>query len=137
MPQFCAEYIPSNRGPSWLEEFAKGYFECAEWLLPDTDGEYGGIDRNKIRGWSVKARKQMLKDCRDFVRANAADLGVYCAVTGRSMACAGHDFYLTREGHGAGFWDHGGHPVLTALTKASRVFGEFGYPYLHRGFIFL
>jgi hypothetical protein len=38
---------------------------------------------------------------------------------------AGHDFFLTRNGHGAGFWDRGYPEDLgEALSEASRKFGE-------------
>lgn len=37
----------------------------------------------------------------------------------------GHDFWLTRNGHGVGFWDRGyDKEVGDALTKASESFGE-------------
>lgn len=37
-----------------------------------------------------------------------------------TWSTAGHDFYLTREGHGAGFWDRGLGMVGTALTKVAK-----------------
>ena len=42
---------------------------------------------------------------------------------------AGHDFYLTRNGHGAGFWDRPelyGATVATTLTRESKVYGTQG-----------
>lgn len=136
MPEFYAEHVPSTLPTGALGEFCQGYFECAEWLLnTDSPVEEGGIDRSKIRGWSVNARKAMVADCRDFVRDNAELLRQYCEATGRDMASAGHDFYLTRERHGAGFWDRGNHACLKALTDASRSYGEFGLVWLSRGWL--
>ena len=40
-------------------------------------------------------------------------------------AQAGHDFALTRNGHGAGFWDHGAGEAGDALTESAEWFGEF------------
>jgi hypothetical protein len=41
------------------------------------------------------------------------------------MSRAGHDFWLTRNGHGAGFWDGEWYKeVGERLTKASKAFGE-------------
>lgn len=136
MPEFFASHVPDNLQSGDLGEFCKGYFECAEWLL-DTDSpvEEGGIDRSKIRGWSQSARKAMIADCRDFVRSNRELLRRYCDVTGRGMDSAGHDFYLTRERHGSGFWDRGRHDCLKALTEASRSYGEFGHVWLSRGWL--
>jgi hypothetical protein len=38
---------------------------------------------------------------------------------------AGHDFWLTRNGHGAGFWDGDlSEDVGNALTEAAKKFGE-------------
>lgn len=36
----------------------------------------------------------------------------------------GHDFWLTRNGHGAGFWDRGLGELGDFLTKMSKPFGE-------------
>lgn len=39
---------------------------------------------------------------------------------------AGHDFWLTRNGHGCGFWDGDwSEPAASKLTQASKTFGEF------------
>jgi hypothetical protein len=43
-------------------------------------------------------------DCAAF-QAQAADLLTEAAGRGYSLARAGHDFWLTRNGHGVGFWD--------------------------------
>ena len=37
---------------------------------------------------------------------------------------AGHDFALTRNGHGAGFWDHGAVEAGNVLTDSALGFGE-------------
>ena len=42
----------------------------------------------------------------------------------------GHDFWLTRQGHGAGFWDGDyPEPAATKLTELAQTFGE-SYLYL-------
>ena len=41
-------------------------------------------------------------------------------------AQAGHDFWLTRNGHGAGFWDGDWDaPYSDILTEGSKLYGEF------------
>lgn len=47
---------------------------------------------------------QIHTECSDFRRNNARWLSV-AAARGYSDEQAGHDFWLTRNGHGAGFWD--------------------------------
>lgn len=37
---------------------------------------------------------------------------------------AGHDFWLTRCGHGAGFWDRGLGDIGCKLTEAASVYGS-------------
>ncbi|MBT2609907.1 hypothetical protein J7I97_16905 [Streptomyces sp. ISL-87] len=65
----------------------------------------------------TKAR--MLNDCASF-RYAAASL-----FEGRESD-AGHDFWMTRNGHGAGFWDGDwSDPAATILDVASRACGEF------------
>jgi hypothetical protein len=118
-----------------FESFVVGYFEAAEWLWPEPSEDGGGIDRDKVRGWSRVARRAMRADCRDFWRANRADLAVYAEA--RGWESAGTDFFLTRERHGTGFWDRGLSGLGERLTAACRGFGEYGYPYLHRGWVCL
>ena len=38
---------------------------------------------------------------------------------------AGHDFWLTRNGHGAGFWDRGLGEVGDRLSNACKAFGSY------------
>jgi hypothetical protein len=123
MPEFIPQHIPAGTSP----DFLVGYMAAIEWtgLQDQMPDEPDYIDRDKIRGWSVDARKRMRKECDAFIKANAADLAIYCALrepemTGgyTAMECAGHDFYLTRTGSGTGFWDRGDDPVFERLSKA-------------------
>ena len=51
MPEFIAEHTPPN-----LSDFAVGYFQAAEWLLDtDSPAAEGGVDRDRLRGWSRAA----------------------------------------------------------------------------------
>ncbi len=134
MPEFYPEHVPDN-----VSEFVAGYLGAAEWLLPeksDWEDSECGIERDKIRGWSRASVREAKRDCRDFVRANRADLETYCEESGRDMESAGHDFYLSRNGHGAGFFDRGNHPVFNRLQDAARVYSSWcECPWLNRGWI--
>jgi hypothetical protein len=55
--------------------------------------------------------------CESFVRANLADLASYDARE------AGHLFWLTRNGHGSGFWEMPG-DAPCRLTRSAHAFGE-------------
>jgi len=126
MPEFIAEHVPAAAD---LDEFTQGYLECAEWLAhsardEDGTGEFDAEDRESCEGWTPEAIALAVSDCADFQGFNAELLIQYEEATGRDMSDAGHDFWLTRNGHGAGFWDRGDAPCLKALSKASRTYGE-------------
>lgn len=79
-----------------LEEFIRGYIECALWAsLDDDERPLDSIMGLKL---SPELLKDVREDCTDFFNRFAG------AIRGRE-AQAGHDFWLTRNGHGAGFWD--------------------------------
>lgn len=60
----------------------------------------------------------MRADCLAFVVDNG-DIGDMAAEQ------AGHDFWLTRNGHGAGFWDRGLGDRGDRLSALARPFGDF------------
>jgi len=87
-----------------LSKFAQGYVECALWSENDNSDDSGGepLDSNyDVDDIADEALKQMQKDCEKFRKANIALL----ADMGRPDDYCGHDFWLTRNGHGTGFWD--------------------------------
>lgn len=108
------------------DSFLRGYFECALWSSNDESDESGGepLDRNyavdDIADESVTA---MIADCEDFQSANVALLRRYYDAD-RSSEQAGHDFWLTRNGHGAGFWDRGLGELGKSLSDAAKAYGE-------------
>lgn len=80
-----------------LDEFTRAYAECAIWSSTDDDGE--PLDRDyDLRSIAEDTLTTMMEDCRDF----QASFGDYIL---EDLSRAGHDFWLTRNGHGAGFWD--------------------------------
>ncbi len=86
-----------------LDEFTKAYIECALWSSTNDDGEPldNDYDASDI---SPEGFKSAIRDCEAF-QANITLLGEYYGKFNAEMA--GHDFWLTRNGHGAGFWDRG------------------------------
>lgn len=101
----------------WLTGMVRGYAACALWSELDDDGEpLDGLYRPEdITGDGVA---EMTADCVDFAAGNVADLH------GMDPEQAGHDFWLTRNGHGAGFWDRGLGDRGERLSKAATVYGE-------------
>lgn len=119
-----------------MDDFTRGYIECALWAETWDHSEDGGNDESfEAAGYGAddiapEALKQLESDCADFQEANAADLEAYCTQYGSvrgehsGMACAGHDFWFTRNGHGAGFWDRGLGALGERLSAASKAYGS-------------
>lgn len=115
-------YKAIRRAKRAPEAFVDGYIACALWSTNDESDESGGnpIDDNYSEAdIAPSAREALRADCDAFYAANAADIS---RVADDSQA--GHDFWLTRNGHGAGFWDRGLGALGERLTKASKAFGE-------------
>lgn len=102
------------------------------------NSEFGGLEGLEL---TDAAREHMAEACRSFFTFNAADLLAYVAECenggrigydgsdGPPEAWAGHDFWLTRRGHGAGFWDRGLGDLGKRLSEAANACGDTGYPY--------
>lgn len=102
-------------------EFYNQYMETAIWSSNDTEDdtpvEYHLTDGREL---STSAKFAMARDCVNFMRENYQLIDDCLA----DYSQAGHDFWLTRCGHGAGFWD-GQWPVNgNELTAASKIYGN-------------
>jgi hypothetical protein len=113
-----------------LPEFVRGYMVAALWSSHGPEDsphacemldELFGID-----DIAPECAKAMQSVCADFCKANHADLAEYCARMKTEQWSgeerAGHDFWLTRNGHGAGFWDRGLGALGDRLTRAAKVY---------------
>lgn len=103
-----------------LDRFFQAYLVCALWSSHDNATPEGGepFDRNyEVDDIPEAVRNRMRDECREFIEANLADLANLDA-----EAC-GHDFWLTRNGHGAGFWDRGLGALGRRLTDACDPYG--------------
>lgn len=87
------------------EAFLRGYLECAIWSSTDPETE-DPLDANysidDIHDEWVEIAEE---DCNVFIRMYGFTLKTLGRLTGRDEAALGHDFWLTRNGHGAGYWD--------------------------------
>jgi hypothetical protein len=124
-----------------LDEFLNAYIVAALWSSTDSADDSGGepLDRNYDESdIAPETVARMKADCLAFLDnklggrliAIAETLeaegkwnlpgGVNCSV----MAYAGHDFFLTRCGHGCGYWD-GDWPkgIGEGLDKLAEQFG--------------
>ena len=90
--------------------------EAALWSSTDQDGEPLEIN---FAPWDVAegTREELRSELADFMEDSAEDI----AASGLSDEQVGFDFWLTRNGHGAGFWDRGLGEVGERLTAAAKV----------------
>lgn len=102
------------------DEFAAAYVTAALWASTDDDGD--PLDSNYTAGdIHPETMRKIVADCRAFRAANAADIEAV------GVGQAGHDYFLTRNHHGAGFWDRGNGEAGERLTKASHAAGEVNF----------
>lgn len=101
-----------------LGSMVAAYVETALWSETDDYGE--PLDANYIASdIDPDTAACMEADCRDFASANIADLA------DMSPGHAGHDFWLTRNRHGAGFWDRGLGALGERLTENAHPYGTY------------
>ena len=98
-----------------FDKFFNDYVTTALWSSVDDDGEpLDGL--YTIDDIAPESLDVMRLDCVDFYQ-NFADIAT-------ETDHPGHDFWLTRNGHGAGFWD-GDYPQHgDELTAHSKAYGE-------------
>ena len=105
-----------------LDSFTQGYIECAMWLLTDENGE--SLSHLGLHDIAQETIQAVIDDCRQFQEAHGPLLERAEAESGRTASHHGHDYFLTRNGHGAGFWDRGYSADLgEALTQAAKAEG--------------
>ena len=112
------------------KEFLRGYITCALWSSTGDDDQPldSTHDESDLAGETLQAMKDA---CAKFMADNEKDLDAYAQNRAiprdaqfSESDCAGHDFWLTRNGHGVGFWDRGLGELGDRLSEASEAFGE-------------
>lgn len=100
-----------------LDPMARAYLDCALWTATDEEG--GRLDRaHSLYDFAPQAIAHARETCEDF-RTTAGDL-----LNGLDSTQAGHDLWLTRNRHGAGFWDRGLGDVGRKLTALAHPYGD-------------
>jgi hypothetical protein len=104
-----------------LDAFTAAYIVTLLW----TGAEYSADDAEGVdlrdthdpADISLKDLREIIADCKDFREANAA-------LIGDRDEEAGTDFALTRNRHGAGFWDGRWAEAGRTLTEAAHSYGS-------------
>ena len=112
-----------------LSSFVSSYREAALWSTHNSNYDEDPDNEAEMlsdAGYDISPELELKfeADCREFL-TQAADLLEQAAEEhGYSIEQAGHDFWLTREGHGAGFWDRGLDKIGDELSDMARTFGQ-------------
>jgi predicted DNA-binding protein (UPF0251 family) len=98
-----------------LDAFTSAYIEALFFTDEERLQQEAGTDELQI---SEPSLWKIAEECQSFQIENAEALG-------DDLARGGHDFWLTRNHHGVGFWD-GDWPeeVAAKLTAAAHAYGE-------------
>ena len=112
-----------------MDRFTQAYIECALWSSTDGGGE--PLDaKYSLTDFAPDTLTRVQRDCKLFQEQNPipqyqAEWPDEWPADWPDEEMAGHDFFLTRNRHGAGYWDRGLGDVGDRLTKAAHAFGEF------------
>ena len=105
-------------------EFRSAYVAALLWSSVDEDGDnhrYFDEIATGFEDFNAASQEQIEKDCKSFLELSK---GLF---KNKDCEQAGHDFALTRNRHGAGFWDRPetyGRANADRLTEISKGFGE-------------
>ena len=104
-----------------MDAFTRQYIATALWSSMDNYDDQGGepLDANYgLDDIAQETLESIKEDCVAFQRDHADDIS-------NDVEQAGHDFWLTRNFHGCGFWDGDWpHDVGERLTEAAHVYGS-------------
>ena len=94
-----------------IDQMLNGYLYTALWTEE--------LDNLDVNDFDVASKHKAKSDC-DLFKSKAGSL-----LDGLDLSAIGHNFWLTRNGHGAGFWDGDYETeVGEKLTEISKQFGE-------------
>lgn len=104
-----------------MNDMVTGYLVCALWAdLVDEQGN--SIDDKDITDCTDAMIAQATKECENFKHLAGGLVATYLETCNEDQM--GHDFWLTRQGHGAGFWDRGLGKLGKDLTDIAKTFGS-------------
>jgi hypothetical protein len=94
------------------------YLETALWSSTDLETDVPLDASYTVNDVSAECAEESRRDLESFLETNADDIG-------SRTEDAAHDFWLTRNRHGAGFWDGDWADAAgKRLTESAKAYGE-------------
>lgn len=112
--------IGEQMNKSYVEVMADHYIIAALWTCT-TDNDTPFENLYNLSQIDAESRLRVVNDCHSFIDKALEHLENWSAEQ------AGHDFYLSRNGHGAGFFDRSeiaNKETCNALQNICRQYGE-------------
>lgn len=117
------------------DEIVRQFVQSSVWTghMSDGEGDMAELDEYVEWDWLVDTddfpgiRDEMAATVHDFLgyvsqELSTRELRTYVDHVGGGAGQIGHDFALTRAGHGAGFWDRGAGEIGDVLTDIAEMF---------------
>ena len=112
----------SSEQDRYIKRMIEGYLDAALWVgVWDADGDL--VHGLTVADIDSATLREAESDVADFARSMWSILST-TEPWATMPEQAGHDFYLTRNGHGAGFWDRGTGAAGDELSDAARPYGS-------------
>ena len=104
---------PTKKETAFINAYLEAidFTECGDIEQPEHGAE---LDETFIR--------ESIIDCLAFYSR------IECYISNDNIEQSGHDFWLTRNGHGTGFWDRSkiyGNFYAEEFTKSAKLYGDF------------
>lgn len=103
-----------------IDLVVRGYITAMQWASTDFDGE--SLENYEV---SNEAHDKAVADCTALLETKGSVIEIVKDLhPDYTYEHVGHDLFLTREGHGVGFWDRGFGHLGDVLTKYCKDIGE-------------
>lgn len=105
-----------------IDNVYRAYVECALWSSTDGDDDEPMDAHYGIDDLADETVATMKADCESFLHdCDMRDIDIDSIMSDEQC---GHDFWLTRNRHGAGFWDRGYGQIGDTLSDIAHPYGE-------------
>lgn len=112
-----------------LNAFISAYITAMLWSTPGTTPDGEELESLEALELAPETVQRVVTECTGFYTTAFKVLSHLDESGLHSFELSGHDFWLTRNGHGVGFWDRGLGNAGDYLTALSQQAGE-QYPYI-------